>query len=110
MTIVTQFIHGFSVGFGKRDDSGTGSNSSSSSESSSGGDSSSGSKSIPSESNVEIRKIKCLVMKCIEEEVPDQYKEAHLERMRKQLQLRKEKKRKNETAQTQSKPVTPSVQ
>ena len=112
MTIVTQFVHGFSVDFGKRDDSGTGSNSSSGSESSIGGNSSSGSESIPtdSESDVEIRKIKCLVMKRIEEEVQDQYKEAHLEHMRKQIQLIKEKKRKNETAQTQLKPVTPSVQ
>ena len=89
MTIVTQFIHGFSVDFGKRDDSGTGSNSSSGSESSSGGDSgsgsksSSGSKSIPSdsESDVEIGKIKCLVIKRIEEELQDQYKEAIHQRM-----------------------------
>ena len=39
-------------------------------------------------------------MKCIEEKVQDQYKEAHLEHMRNKIQLIKKKKRKNETAQT----------
>ena len=51
-------------------------------------------------------------MKRIEEKVHDQDKEAHLEYMRQQIKLIEiEKKRiKNETVQTQSKPVTPSVQ